>query len=150
MNYKHAFWIGLPFTVLGVGKAIHKFKEHHGSGMCCGSHRHEHLLKIFSWRLGLSPEQQSNLHMVFKQAKEALEPLILKKKQLHETLIKAFAQDTFNADEVLRSLDGKAFESVKSTIASVLAQAHKILTPLQREKLREHLSGRLAHCHHWC
>jgi Spy/CpxP family protein refolding chaperone len=149
MKYKHAFWIALPFAVIGLGKAIHKFKEHQGSGSCC-DHKHHHLLKFLSWRLGLSPEQQSSLHKVFQQSREALEPLMAKKKQLHETLLKAFSQDTFDSDEILRSIDGKVFENVKSTIVSVLAQAHKILTPLQREKVRGHLSGCLAHCHHWC
>jgi Spy/CpxP family protein refolding chaperone len=148
MKYKHAFWIGLPFMVLGVGKAMHTFRGHQmGGGPSC--HGRKHMFKFLSWRLGLSEEQQSNLHAVFTQVRESMGPLMTKKKKLHEALANAFSKETFDADEALRDFDGKDFETVKSKIAAALTQAHKILSPLQRERLREHFSTRLAHCHGW-
>jgi Spy/CpxP family protein refolding chaperone len=148
MKYKHAFLLSLPFTVLGLGKAIHKFRSHHG-GSCCGDHKHKHFLKILSWRLGLSAEQQSNMYTLMKQTRSSMEEFKSKKSQIHEKLMKSFSQETFDTTELLNSVDSKDFDRAKSVLATAMSEFHKILTPLQREKVQEHLMRR-HHCHHWC
>jgi Spy/CpxP family protein refolding chaperone len=149
MRYKHAFWIGLPFTVLGIGKAIHKFRNHHGLS-CSGDHKHNHMLKFLSWRLGLSAEQQSDLHTLLKKTHSSMDGLKSKRKEITDKIIKSFSQDTFDTDAILKGFDSSDVEQVKSVLASTIAEFHKILTPLQREKVQEHLLKRHAHCHHWC
>jgi Spy/CpxP family protein refolding chaperone len=85
-----------------------------------------------------------------KQTGSSIEELKSKKSQIHEKLLQSFSQETFDTAELLATIDSKDFDKAKSVLANVMSEFHKILTPLQREKVQEHLMKRHSHCHHWC
>jgi Spy/CpxP family protein refolding chaperone len=151
MKYKHAFLIGLPFTVFGIGKALHKFRMHHGG--CCGStgeHRHGHMLKLLSWRLGLSAEQQSKLNDLMKKTHGSMDGMKSKREKFKEFIVNGFSKEKLDPDEIQNVLEPGDFEQLRTTFTTVLSEFHKILTPLQREKVQKHFMNKMAHGCHWC
>jgi Spy/CpxP family protein refolding chaperone len=150
MKFKHAFLIGLPFTVVGLGKVLHKFRMHHGGCCSSGEHRHGHMLKLLSWRLGLSAEQQSKLNDLMKKTHTSMDGVKTKREKLKEYIVNGFSKEKLDTQEIQSILEPGDFEQLRTSFATVLSEFHQILTPLQREKVQRHFMNKMGHGCHWC
>ncbi len=138
----------IPFILGAVGgftavRLIHRFRArghwHHGHG-----HHHFGPRGFFALRrLGLDRAQREQVRSIFGDVKRTLHEARADRARGFRAAARAVSDPAFDRARVEAEADrfGEAFTRVRAAVVDGLERVHAVLTPEQRERLRDLMGG---------